>query len=50
VRDRSNDVLGIIEPLRESGFRALPFEGLKPGSIRAYRTTVFYRDHNCLNI
>ncbi|MDH3647029.1 MAG: FkbM family methyltransferase [Gammaproteobacteria bacterium] len=39
-----------IDYLLEQGFRQLPFEGLKPGGIRAYRTTVFYRDGNCLNI
>lgn len=32
------------------GFRKLDFEGLKPGGIRAYRTTVFYRPDNVLGI
>ncbi len=39
-----------IELLKSHGFRELLFEGLKPGSIKAYRTSVFYRDRNCLNI
>ena len=39
-----------IERLTTLGFRSLHFEGLKPGSIKAYRTTVFYRDDNSLNI
>jgi len=39
-----------IERLTSLGFRALLFEGLKPGSIKAYRTTLFYRDSNCLHI
>ncbi len=39
-----------IERLTTLGFRAFHFEGLKPGSIKAYRTTLFYRDHNCLNV
>ena len=39
-----------IERLKSLGFRALLFEGLKPGSIKAYRTTVFYRDRNCLSL
>jgi hypothetical protein len=36
--------------LADQGFRKLDFEGIKPGSIRAYRTTVFYRADNCLGI
>jgi len=36
--------------LLDRGFRKLDFEGLKPGGIRAYRTTIFYRDNNCLGI
>ena len=32
------------------GFRKLDFEGLKPGGIRAYRTTIFYRSNNALGI
>ncbi len=34
----------------DRGFRKLDFEGLKPGGIRAYRTTVFYRPDNVLGI
>ncbi len=41
---------GIARFIAESGFRKLDFEGLKPGAIGAYRTTVFYRDRNCLGI
>lgn len=36
--------------LLDHGFRKLDFEGLKPNSIRAYRSTIFYRDDNCLGI
>lgn len=39
-----------IEFLKSRGFRELLFEGLKPGSISAYRTSVFYRDGNCLRL
>jgi hypothetical protein len=39
-----------IDWLLSQGFRKLDFEGLKPAAIRAYRTTVFYRDNNCLGI
>ncbi len=39
-----------IEFLLSQGFRLLDFEGLKPSSIRAYRTTVFYRPENCFGI
>jgi tRNA A58 N-methylase Trm61 len=39
-----------IDFLVNQGFRKLDFEGLKANSIRAYRTSVFYRDHNCLGI
>jgi len=39
-----------IECLRDKGFRRLDFEGIKPASIRAYRTSIFYRDGNCLGI
>jgi hypothetical protein len=41
---------GGIEAALKQGFRKLAFEGLKPNGIRAYRTTVFYRDGNCLGI
>jgi len=39
-----------IDFLVNQGFRKLDFEGLKPSSIRAYRTSIFYRADNCLNI
>ena len=39
-----------IDSLKSRGFRELRFAGLKPGSIQAYRTTIFYRDGNCLGI
>jgi hypothetical protein len=39
-----------MEHLTSRGFRRLDFEGLKPASIRAYRTSIFYRDGNCLGI
>jgi len=39
-----------IEFLAGRGFRRLDFEGIKPASIRAYRTSIFYRDGNCLGI
>jgi hypothetical protein len=39
-----------IESLRAQGFRELLFEGIKPGSIAAYRTSLFYRDGNCLGV
>jgi len=39
-----------IDFLAKQGFRKLDFEGLKPSSIRAYRTSVFYRTDNCLGI
>jgi len=41
---------GIAQFIAQSGFRKLDFEGLKAGAIGAYRTTVFYRDRNCLGI
>ena len=39
-----------IDRLCQNGFRRLEFEGLKPGSISGYRTTILYRDGNCLGI
>jgi SAM-dependent methyltransferase len=33
-----------------AGFRRLHFEGHKAASVNLYRTTVFYRDGNCLGI
>lgn len=41
---------GGIDTLLARGFRRLDFEGLKPGSVRCYRTTVFYRPDNCVGI
>jgi hypothetical protein len=31
-------------------FRALTFEGLKPNDLELRRSTIFYRDNNCLRI
>jgi len=39
-----------IDTLLARGFRRLDFEGLKPGSVRCYRTTIFYRPGNCFGI
>lgn len=39
-----------IEQLCSNGFKRLDFEGLKPGGIRAFRTTILYRSNNCLGI
>ena len=39
-----------VEHLLARSFRKLDFEGLKPGGIRAYRTSVFYRPGNALGI
>jgi hypothetical protein len=39
-----------VQHLLALGFRKLDFEGLKPGGIRAYRTSVFYRPGNALGI
>ena len=39
-----------IETLRTNGFKVLPFNGMKPGGLRAYGTTVFYKDGNCLGL
>src|SRR5690606_4324046 len=39
----------IADVLRR-GFRKLHFEGLKPGGIRAYRTTLFYRPENVFEL
>jgi len=46
-RDQYAQAIGF---LANQGFRKLDFEGIKPGSIRGYRTTVFYRADNCLSI
>jgi len=39
-----------IEHLAKQGFRRLDSEGLKPSSIRAYRTSIFYKTDNCLGL
>lgn len=39
-----------ITCLKERGFRALCFEGLKPTSPEIGKTTIFYRINNCLDI
>lgn len=39
-----------IDYLRNQGFRVLHFEGMKPKGTGLNRTTLFYRDGNCLNI
>ena len=36
--------------VRELGYRAIGFQGLKPGDKVLDETTVFYRDGNCFNI
>lgn len=39
-----------IEGVLARGFRKLDFQGLKPGGIRAYQTTLFYREGNVFGI
>ena len=39
-----------FEAASRAGFRHLHFEGHKAASVNIYRTTVFYRDGNCLGI
>lgn len=41
---------GAFVTARAAGFRQLHFEGHKAASVNLYRTTVFYRDWNCLGI
>lgn len=36
--------------LERAGFRRIDFEGLKPGGIVLDRTSVFYKNENCLGI
>lgn len=36
--------------LEESGYKRLDMKGLKPGSIRSYTTSLFYRATNCLGL
>ncbi len=38
------------DQLRKQGFKRLDFEGLKPGRISCYRTTILYKNNNCLGI
>jgi len=40
----------IFDYLQKQGFKKLDFEGLKPGRISNYRTTIFYKNENCLGI
>lgn len=40
----------VMNYLQEQGFRKLDFEGLKPGRTRNYRTTIFYKNDNCIGI
>jgi hypothetical protein len=47
--DRDNYSQG-IEHAKEAGFLALDFEGLKPTGSGSHKTTIFYRNHNCLGI
>ena len=39
-----------IEFLEINGFKNIKFEGIKPGSIELYETTIFYKTKNCLEI
>lgn len=39
-----------MDALKNRGFRSMDFEGLKPMGSKIYKTTIFYRDGNCLNI
>ena len=36
--------------LKDRGFRAIPFEGLKPTSNKVAKTTIFYHHDNCFEI
>lgn len=42
--------LEAIDHAKKKGFRALSIEGLKPISFGIDRTTILYREDNCLNI
>ena len=44
------DYAEIFQLMANAGFRKIDFRGLKPGSISAFQTTVFYKDNNCLGI
>lgn len=39
-----------FEHLHSKGFRSLSIAGLKPGGFGTDRTTIFYRDNNCLGL
>ena len=39
-----------IDHLVDKGFKRLDFEGIKPTSIKLYRTTLFYKPGNCLGL
>lgn len=39
-----------IDYLLSQGFKKIDFEGLKPTSIKSYRTSIFYKSNNCLAI
>jgi hypothetical protein len=39
-----------IDYLLARGFKKIDFEGLKPTSIKWYRTSIFYKQNNCLAI
>ena len=36
--------------LEKDGFKRLDMKGLKPGGVRSYTTSVFYRETNCLGL
>lgn len=40
----------VLKEIRDSGFRTLSIEGLKPLSKKAHSTTICYREGNCLGI
>jgi len=39
-----------FEYIKSKGFRVLEFEGLKPGKFKASKSSLFYKDGNCLGI
>jgi hypothetical protein len=47
MRERYGEARDIA---REAGFRSLDFYGLKPKGISTERSTLFYRDDNCLGL
>jgi len=46
-RDRYQE--GVIYA-KSKGFRVLDFQGLKPGGLEMYVTSLFYRDNNCFKL